>query len=85
MCVYVYIYSVRGVREDGVLWDIVQSGDIFDEQAARGYGGGVQQRHQLGGHRVFDAGDRSLHRRRFSRQILDLPHCLRRLSLGTYI
>lgn len=68
--------SVRGVRENGVLRDIVEPGAVPDDEAAPGDCVVGEQRHQLGWHHLDDPDPRRLHRRRAP---WPLPHLHDRL------
>jgi hypothetical protein len=85
--IYIYIYmcmcSVRGFRTHGVLWNIFQSDFVLNEEAPPGHRHRFQQCHQLGG-KCLDHSDLGcLRRRRSSRPLLDVCHCLHYLYLCT--
>lgn len=63
------------IREDGLLWDSFEFGELLDYAASRRYGVVCEKREQLVGIGVDDTHSRSLHSRFFLGSVLDF-HCV---------
>ncbi len=75
---------VWSVWEDGILWDCIKPGAIFNTEAPWRHCKIFKQCHQLGWYHMDDTHFRCLHCRCSSWPILDFCHCIRNLYCGKF-